>query len=615
MCGIAGIVMKDGAPVSRPVLAAMTDALAHRGPDDRGVWVDGHLGLGHRRLAIIDPVGAVQPMCDSSRRVWIAYNGEVYNFRDLRQELEGRGHEFRTRSDTEVVLAAWQEWGASCVERLRGMFALAIVDLDRHTLLLARDHFGIKPLYYLNSPRLFAFASELEALRRLPEVAFDVDLGAIDEYLRLQYIPAPRTAYRQVAKLRPGHRLAVGLDGVPATAERYWQLRFAPEHGRSEDEWLELLDSTLAESVHAHMVADVPFGAFLSGGVDSSAVVAYMARVLQQPVRTFTIGFTAEEHSELRFAEVVAERWHTEHHVEVLSPDACAILPTLVRHYGEPFGDASAIPTYYVSRLARTAVPMVLSGDGGDELFAGYASYREWYSWLTSADAPAWKRWLYPLAQRLRPGRYLPRDPSNLAAWLSFVSWTPRPTRRQLWRPEHRHLADQESPFFAEEFARCAGLHPVQRAQYLDLMTYLPFAILAKVDGASMVSSLEVRTPLVDLRVAELAATIPVELNFRRGADGRYEGKLLLKKLLRRYYPEDFLRRPKTGFGVPLATWLGDATTLRTTVHDRLLSPTSPLAELFEPAAIRALVRNAAHAPVWLLLVLDEWLRQRRERP
>ncbi len=608
MCGIVGLLDRAGEAVSMPLLETMTATLAHRGPDGSGTWNGGAVGLGHRRLSIIDVATGAQPMVSADGRLAITFNGEIYNFRELRDELEGRGHAFRTRSDTEVILAAYAEWGESCVDRLRGMFAFAVADLGRRRLFLARDHLGIKPLFYVDDPRHFAFASELQALKVVPGLRLDLDPGAVDLYLRLQYVPGPQTIYRQARKLCPGHRLMVDFTGGARPPQRYWQLAFDPDRSLGEEEWLERLDHALTNSVRAHLVADVPVGAFLSGGVDSSLVVSRMAGLVAEPVRTFSIGFSEEAFDELRYARVVAERWGTDHHEEILQPDALAILPTLVRHYGEPFGDYSAIPTYYVSRLAASAVSVVLSGDGGDELFAGYTRYDTWLRWLAYAGVPAWKRLAYPLAHRLRPRRYPPRV-ANATAWLQRVEVCSNELRARLWRPEHAACRHDTVALFEEECRRAAGWHPVQLAQSVDVATYLPWAILTKVDVASMISSLEVRTPLVDRDLAELAARIPPELNLTR-VDGRFVGKRLLRRLLARDFDTAFVNRPKMGFGVPLEVWFGPAGALSTTVEDRLADPASPLVELFRPEAIRSLLARRATWPLWLLLFLDEWLRQ-----
>ncbi len=611
MCGIVGMVMKNGFSAQRELLQKMTDALAHRGPNDQGVWFSNNLGLGHRRLAIIDPDGARQPMASPDNAVVISFNGEIYNFKDLKQQLITTGHEFLTRSDTEVVLHAWMEWGEDCVHHLRGMFAFCIVDTTQRRLFLARDHFGIKPLFFVETEAFFAFASELQSLMCIPDLDTTLDLLSIDHFLQLQYIPAPRTVFEKIKKLPPAHSLRVDIEGRAQAPQRFWRMVFDPDYSRTEDEWRDGLEEVVNESVRAHMIADVPFGAFLSGGIDSTVVVGAMARALKRPVMTFTIGFEDETVSELEYASIVAEHCQTEHHVEVLRPNAIEILPTLVQHYGEPFGDSSAIPTYYVSRLASQFVPMVLSGDGGDELFAGYHSYRTWMRWLHYDGTPALKRWFYPLAHLLRPERYPPRQPV-LESWLSFTQWIGNSARKNLWKPEFRSLCDTGIALFEDEYEVARKFAPVQRAQSMDINTYLPHAILNKVDVASMISSLEVRTPLVDVRVAEFAAMIPPEMNFRRNSEGEFEGKCLLKGLLKDAYRANFIHRSKMGFGIPMQDWFGSKGRLREAIHDRLLSPSSRIGGFFETGSVKGMLKQNHFAPLWSLLFLEEWLSQRR---
>ncbi len=379
MCGIVGLLRFDAQTADYDTVAPLIKALVHRGPDDEGLIVRGPAILGHTRLSIIDLEGGRQPLANEDETVWITYNGEIYNYRELREYLEAKGHIFRTKSDTEVIVHAYEQWGDSCVEYFRGMFAFAILDLRVRRFFLGRDHFGIKPLYYLRTNTFFAFASEIQVLRLLPDVDWTLDLGAIDEYLRLRYIPAPKTIYCNVQKMLPAYRLSVTFDGKCSPPEEYWQLEFRPNFRRSQEDTLEELDEVVRDSVRAHLVADVPFGAFLSGGVNSSTIVAYMAEILGRPIATFSIGFDETGFDELPYARQAANIWHTEHQEEIVKPAALSILPQLVQNYGEPFGDHSAIPTYYVSRLARSRVTMVLSGDGGDECFAGYEdTYGRW---------------------------------------------------------------------------------------------------------------------------------------------------------------------------------------------------------------------------------------------
>ncbi|GLI37377.1 asparagine synthase (glutamine-hydrolyzing) [Geobacter hydrogenophilus] len=613
MCGIAGCIAFDGAD-AHEVVARMVPQLAHRGPDGEGVWSEGTIAIGHRRLSIIDLETGKQPMSNEDGSVTITYNGELYNFMELRHELLRKGHAFRTSSDTEVIIHAYEEWGDACVERFRGMFSFGIVDTRNRRLFLARDHLGIKPLVYYSTRGRFAFASEIQALKAAADKPLEIDLQSIDQYLLLQYIPAPGSAYRQVRKLLPGHRMSVSFDGIIQEPEGYWRFAFSPVAGKTEEEWVEEVDAALRESVRAHLVSDVPFGAFLSGGVDSSAVVAYMAQLLDTPVETFSIGFEEAEFSELPFAEAVAKRWRTNHHVEIVKPDALAILPDLVRHYGEPFGDSSAVPTYYVCRMARRHVTMVLSGDGGDELFAGYQSHLEWIAYLTGTEPSKslWRRAVYPVATRLFPERYPPRYPygPTLRNWLRFNTYFSAPLRQRLWRGEH-HRELTQLDRFEKAFEKGRDFSPVNKAQYWDIKTYLPFDILTKVDVASMMNSLEVRTPIIDVKVAEFAAQIPETFNIRQ-VDGVWAGKLLLKKLMEKYYPPEFLHRRKMGFSVPLAKWFTTGESSLAQVADRLLARNSEISEFFEPATVRRLVRFNRSEALWRLLFLEEWLSQNR---
>ena len=599
MCGIAGLVQFDNRSADNGRTLLLTRALAHRGPDDEGFVRRGPAMLGHRRLSIIDLTGGRQPLANEDESIWITCNGEIYNFQTLRVQLEALGHRFRSRTDTEVIVHAYEEWGDDCLKRLRGMFAFAVLDERRQRLLLARDHFGIKPLYYLETPSFFAFASELQALRQLPEVPWALDLQAMDDYLGLQYIPAPATIYGSARKVPPACRLSVSFDGRVTQPESYWQLDFAPNAGRSQADTLAELDSVLRESVKAHLMADVPFGAFLSGGVDSSTVVAYMAELMGRPVKTFSIGFDEAGHNELGYARQVSRAFGTEHHEEVVRSDALGILPELVRHYGEPFGDNSAIPTYYVSRLARDRVPMVLSGDGGDECFAGYDdTYMPWLRHLAAGDS----------------GR-LGGEPRALSVedYLPFVSSSPR-WREALWRPELRaSRTSSPPPLFEKEFVRARHWAGCSQAQYLDLKTYLPHSVLTKVDIASMMHGLEVRTPIVDTKVVEFAATIPFEYNVSMAGE-EWAGKLMLKKIAARWFPGNFVARPKQGFGLPLSPWLGEGGALARAATERLQDPQTPLRHYFNADQVNDVIQRKSENLVWRLLVLDEWLRQEQRR-
>lgn len=601
----------DGHPVDMAVVERMSERVAHRGPDGCGTWHADGIAFGHRRLAIIDLDSGGQPMTCDGGRFAITYNGELYNFREIRREMEALGDRFTTASDTEVVLRAYVRWGRDCVDRFRGMFAFAVADRRAGTVFLARDHFGIKPLVWAHHGNTFAFASEIQALREVPGLPLEVSAQAVDDYLRLQYIPAPETVFRHVFKLPPGHCMTVGPSNAAPVVQRYWRFEYRPASstGRA-DGWYEGLDAVIADSVGAHMVSDVPFGGFLSGGLDSSLVVSHMARCSDDPVKTFTIGFAESEFDERVYADQVSRRWTTDHSEEIVVPSALEVLPDLVKHHGEPFGDCSCVPSHYLCRMARQHVPMVLSGDAGDELFTGYRSYEAWWRWLKFGGTKRWKRTLYPWVSRVAPARYPARGPTA-RNWIRFVQLTDERERRSLWPPRvWNSLRNGPPPAVVDNFD--ATLSPLRRAQRSDFGTYLPDSILTKIDIASMRWGLEVRTPLLDRRVVDYVATMPEEVVARADENGDLVGKLPLKAILRRHYGDRFADRPKQGFTPPFAAWLGPGGSLRDAVSRRILARESPLRDVFDPKGLGAAVNNADHQLIWLLLVLDEWFRQHR---
>ena len=621
MCGIAGILWLDGRPVEMGLLRRMAEAIRHRGPDGEGYVIFGSTGLAHRRLAIIDVQGGRQPLQNEDGSVTVTFNGEIYNFRSLAQQLQGLGHVFRTDSDTEVLVHAYEQWGESCVDHLRGMFAFAIWDERHKRLFLARDRLGIKPLFYLQTPNCFAFASEIQSLRTLPEFQGSLDLLALDLYLHFQYIPAPFTIFRQIRKLPPAHTLSVcGPEGA-RQPRRYWQVSLRARAGLSEAEWLERFDAALRETVSAHLVSDVPFGAFLSGGVDSSVVVAHMSRVLEQPVRTYSIGFQNPAFDESRYARQVAEKLGTLHHEEFVEPDAMGILPRLVRHYGEPFADSSAVPTYYVSRMASQHVKMVLSGDGGDESFAGYSAYasiawhhrrpEHWYGCARFLAGTVLR------AAGLRPALPKPDDTWYESAASCYFGQS---RRRELWRPEHQWLMNETRQWFDSQMISAPSADLCSRYQHYDLQHSLPHDMLTKVDVASMAHGLEVRVPLLDHVLVELAAEMPADLKLRRNgatdcSDGRgaYVGKYILKRHGEQFFPGPWLHRRKQGFGVPVGDWFRG--TKRDDIRDRLQDEGNQLNELFSHASINRLLSEhesgVDHSQrLWTLLFLAEWSEQ-----
>jgi asparagine synthase (glutamine-hydrolysing) len=619
MCGIAGILRLDGTDASAESVRALSDRLRHRGPDGEGIYLDRSVGLGHRRLSIIDLAGGQQPLANEDGTVWVTFNGEIYNFAELRHQLEQKGHQFRTRSDTEVIVHAYEEWGEKCVERLRGMFAFAIWDERRGHLFLARDRVGIKPLYYLQLPGVFVFASELQALTALTEFEPTVDLQALDLYLHFQYIPSPFSIYREVRKLPPAHSLVVTAERGANEPLRYWNLTFNPNYKPSEAEWIERLDAALRQSVQSHLVSDVPFGAFLSGGVDSSMVVAYMSHAMSMPVKTFSIRFDQAEFDEGSYAQEVANRFSTEHHEEFVRPKALEILPRLVRHYGEPFGDSSAIPTYYVAQVAAQHVKMVLSGDGGDEIFAGYSRY-EHLVHTHRGPTGLYRAVRHALGGAARSLGIRPPLPSPSATWYQMVAGLDDQSGERLWLPEYQHLRAQTDAWFHEQCNSAPAPDLCSRFQQLDIRTYLADDILTKVDVASMYHGLEVRVPLLDHVFMELVAEIPSDLKLKRNAASSgagMVGKYLLKKVGERFYPPAFLNRPKRGFEVPIRDWFADA--LRPELEDRLLNPVNGLSDFFDLNYIRSLisehtVRRCHTGRLWSLLFLSEWF-QHQHRP
>ena len=627
MCGIAGIVdLRGHRPIDPALLSRMTDSLSHRGPDDAGFHLVPGVGLGHRRLSIIDLSGGRQPLYNEDRSVVVVYNGEIYNFQELAKRLMETGHHFQTRCDTEVIVHAWEQWGEDCVEHFRGMFAFALWDEGRETLFLARDRLGIKPLYYaVLADGLVVFGSELKALLVHPDLPREIDLGAVEDYFAYGYVPDPKTIYRGVNKLAPGHVMSF-RRGVPSgTGRAYWDLAFRARDDIGENEVGEALIENLREAVRIRMIADVPLGAFLSGGVDSSGVVAMMADVSSVPVDTCSIGFRQPQFDESRFASRVAEHCRTRHHMRQVEANSFDLVDRLAGLYDEPFADSSAMPTYRVCALARERVTVALSGDGGDELFAGYRRYL-WHvrEERVRRRIPSFlRRPIFGMAGSLYPKldwapkplrakstlEALARD--SVGGYFHSVSIFPDRLRRELYSSDMRRgLAGYHAvEVIRRHMARAPAEHPLERVQYVDFKTYLPGDILTKVDRASMAHSLEVRVPILDHRFVEWATGLPVGLKLR----GR-EGKYILKKSLERFVPHDVLYREKMGFAVPLAEWFRGS--LRAQLRDVLTGPTLAETGMFDMNVVRGLVD--AHqsglrdhsAALWALVMFDSFLRQ-----
>src|SRR5260221_1312179 len=612
MCGIAGIFDLEGRPVTRPEIASMCSGIVHRGPDAEGIHLSGAVGLGMRRLAIIDLTTGDQPIGNEDGSVSDVAKGELDSFRELRGKLIGNGHRFRTTGDTEVLVHLYEERGARMVDDLRGMFAFALWDERRRRLLLGRDRLGIKPLYYALVDGRLLFASELKALLRVQGLERRINWKAFSRLLASLTTPPSESILAGVHKLEPAHVLtADARQGV--RVERYWDVRFAPIEGRSEPALVDQLRELLEESVRLHLVSDVPVGAFLSGGVDSSGVVAHMARSSPQQVKTFSIGFREADFSETAAARLVAETFGTDHHERILETDTVAIVDDVAFHLDEPFGDSSAIPAYLVSKVAAEQVKVVLSGDGGDELFAGYDRYLvEGRERIFRHVPTGARRALRALARRLPravPGR---RYASHVALpdedrYLDAVTLFGSRERDELLRPELRDLLARHDPWREERrlMARRQGdwLAPLQ---HLDLTRYLPLDVLTKVDRMSMAHSLEVRVPLLDHRLVEFAATLPLPDRLR----GR-STKHLLKRALQGLVPDAILQRPKRGFAIPLGRWFQGP--LRGFARDLLLSPHSFARDVFERPALERLLSGPSDGDLglklWTVLSFELWCR------
>ena len=620
MCGIAGIVRADGALVDRELLARMNATIRHRGPDDDGFHFSDGVGLAMRRLAIIDLAHGQQPIHNRDQTAWIVFNGEIYNYRELRAQLEKLGHQFYTDSDTEAIIHAYDEYGTDCPKYLRGMFAFAIWDTRTNSLFLARDRVGKKPLLYAQVNGQLVFGSEFSALLEHPDVSREVDYEALHYYLAFICVPAPLTAFRSIRKLEPGHWLLWRNGEVKI--ERYWQLDFSKKVDVSEAEAGERVVKLLREAVRVRLMSEVPLGAFLSGGIDSSAVVALMAQESSERVKTFSIGFDEQDFSELHHARRVAEYVGADHHEFIVRPNAMEILPTLVEHYGEPFADSSAIPSYYVSRETRQYVTVALNGDGGDECFAGYQRYAAMELARKYAGIPG--AGVVTGVVRALPGfedrpRMLRRAKRFITAasmpaverYLKWVSAFDEEATRNLYSEsfEHETARYRTASILEPWFAKANGAGIIDAALLTDTMTYLPNDLLVKMDIASMAVSLEARSPFLDHHLMEYAASLPESLKLR-GMTTKY----LLKRVLKQLVPQENLTRSKMGFGVPIGYWFRGA--MKQFLRETLLSEKALLRGLFKPEAVRRLVDRHVDAKadhshrLWSLLMLELWFER-----
>lgn len=624
MCGIAGKYnFLHQTPVSPDLMVRMCEKMAYRGPDDSGVYTQGPLGLGHRRLSILDlsELGH-QPMASPDKQLWITFNGEIYNFLSLRDGLTQKGYRFKSDCDTEVILALYQEYGPDCLDYLRGMFAFAIWDAPKSTLFLARDRIGKKPLFYYHDGKTFVFASEIKSILADEDVKKAIDFQAFADYFKHMYVPDPKTIYKDIRKLEPGHCLSCSPAGLKK--KEYWDISFAaPRAGNADELAFELLQ-ILEESVRLRLISDVPLGAFLSGGIDSSGIVALMAGQQEQPVTTCSIGFDVSQYDEVQFARRIAEQFATDHHEFTVKGKASPILSDLAYYFDEPFADPSAVPTFYVSQLARQKVTVALSGDGGDENFAGYEKYHldTIENRIRGLFPAGLRRLLFPCFASLLSGHGRPLLQkaysllNSLAGEADFGFYlTNTQFDQRLWSelitPETRQAIQDYDPFSVTQafYQKADSEDHLSRILYTDLKTYLPGDILVKVDRMSMANSLEVRAPILDHHVIEFAASIPSHLKYFKG-----EKKYILKQALQKVLPHEIMYRKKMGFSVPLSDWFGGE--LREMAYALFFSEQAGLKHFFRPRALKALWEEQQSqkrdhtAVLWSLLMFELWYKR-----
>lgn len=621
MCGICGVTyFERERPVGQREIKAMCDAIVHRGPDDEGIFVKNNFGMGMRRLSIIDLATGHQPISNEDGSVWIVFNGEIYNHLELRAELEKKGHKFQTNTDTEAIVHAYEEYGDQCPTKLNGMFGFAILDLRNQTVFIARDRLGIKPLYYYSDPIKFAFGSELKSILKLDGVSREVDRQALDTFLTFEYIPSPYSIFKDIKKLPPGHSLTL-KDGK-ITIKEYWDLKYN-ECSASEDELCEQLIELLHDSVKIRLMSDVPLGAFLSGGIDSSSIVALMSKIMDRPVKTFSIGFKESSYNETGFAQTIAKKFNTEHYESTIETNALDLTEKLVGHLDEPFGDFSIFPTYLVSKMARQHVTVALSGDGGDELFAGYDTYianRMGNSYgnlpgffrkglvspiLNSMPPTEKKKGLINKAKRFDEGMRLPRDLQH-TRWMIFLQEI---EKSKLYSDDMRENLNGYDSYghIRNYFTKAEHTNDqINRQLYVDIKSYLVDNILVKVDRMSMATSLEARVPFLDHRFVEFAATIPSAMKLK-GKSTKY----LLKKAMGDLLPNEILTRGKEGFSIPIKNWL--KTDLKDLMMD-VLEPSKVKREgFFNPEYVEKLKdehlkdkENHSHR-LWSMMVFGIW--------
>jgi asparagine synthase (glutamine-hydrolysing) len=624
MCGITGkIYFNPFSKIDPNEIKLMAESIYHRGPDDEGFYINNNVGLGFRRLSIIDLKAGHQPLSNEDGSIWIVFNGEIYNYQELQENLVKQGHIFRTKSDTETIVHLYEQYGTKCLQFLRGMFAFSIWDNNKKQLFCARDRFGIKPFYYYQDNNKFVFGSEIKAILKSTDIDNALSYDALDSYFTYGYIAGDISVYKSIKKLQPAHYLLLSLKEKPSVIiKRYWDIQFEPNFSKTEEQWIDEIHETLSESIRLHMISDVPLGAFLSGGIDSSSVVALMAKNSTRPIKTFSIGFKEQAFNELKYAREIALKYGTEHHEQIVEPESISLLPKLVKAYDEPFADTSAIPTYYVSKLAREFVTVALSGDGGDELFAGYDTYSKlnslqsspFHSGSHAVNKMIWGN-LYKIIPQSFSGKglsyLLSHDKRYLGSYASFWNRDER-GKLLLYHDSKIDYTIASEGYKAQILKEGSKNDFVSNLQFLDMRSYMVDDILTKVDRASMLNSLEVRVPLLDHKFAELTFKIPWNLKLKEK-----EQKYIFKKSMKPLLPVNIFNHAKQGFGLPLPFWFKDG--LKEYINDTLLSSNSFSSKYLSTSYIKKTVGNNQYGmrnlslKIWSLIFFEEWLKQKQE--
>ncbi len=622
MCGISGLVYSDAQKhINQQELKLMTDSIKHRGPDDEGFYIDKNVGFGFRRLSIIDLSAGHQPLSNEDDSIWIVFNGEIYNYKELRESLINKGHKFKTNTDTETIVHLYEEYGSDCVKYLRGMFGFMIYDKNKKILFGARDRFGIKPFFYYNAPDKFVFGSEIKSILAVPGLNTNIDSQALNHYFTFGYISGNLSIFKHIRKLRPAESMIFDISSGKLSISKYWEMDYNLNVNLSKAEMMDLIDEQLTESVKLHMVSDVPLGAFLSGGIDSSSIVALMSKCSSQPVKTFTIGFREQKYNELEYARIIAKKYNTEHHEYIVEPESIDILPLLIQSVDEPFADNSILPTYFVCKFAREHVKVVLSGDGGDELFLGYNSYPK-MNLIHKYNFPSAtvNKYLWGAVNYLVPNQffgkgytyYLAQDKNHLGAYSSYL-WM-KPERKQLY---NNNLLCDIFGTYPEDYKIELLKHSkapdfITKMQELDISTYMVDDILTKVDRTSMLNSLEVRVPLIDHVFAQHVFNIPSKYKFQ-GSRKKY----LFKESMKKYLPPEIFNRAKQGFDLPVTAWFKKD--LKVYMSDMICNRNAEIYDYVNYDYVQKILQydksGMRHFSlrIWSLLILEEWLQQNKK--